>query len=147
MTSLPAACAHGRRGRGGPDAAARARAAQVNYVGKAANLYTDAGYELSGAAYVINKHLGATWLWDRVRVSGGAYGGFCDFDPHSGMFSFLSYRDPNLAKTARGPARPTAANNQALSGPPFHSSLFQSSVVATEQGQFERLVMLRLSLL
>jgi len=63
------------------------------------------------------------------------------------MFSFLSYRDPNLAKTARGPARLTAANNQALSGPPFHSSLFQSSVVATEQGQFERLVMLRLSLL
>ena len=74
---------------------------QVNYVGKAANLYEDAGYELSGAAYVINKHLGATWLWDRVRVSGGAYGGFCDFDPHSGMFSFLSYRDPNLLKTAR----------------------------------------------
>ena len=70
-------------------------------MGKAANLYEDAGYELSGAAYVINKHLGATWLWDRVRVSGGAYGGFCDFDPHSGMFSFLSYRDPNLLKTAR----------------------------------------------
>ena len=80
---------------------ARCLAAQVNYVGKAANLYEDAGYELSGAAYVINKHLGATWLWDRVRVSGGAYGGFCDFDPHSGMFSFLSYRDPNLLKTAR----------------------------------------------
>jgi len=65
---------------------------------------TNATTSRSGAAYVINKHLGATWLWDRVRVSGGAYGGFCDFDPHSGMFSFLSYRDPNLPKTAR-PAR------------------------------------------
>eukprot|EP00898_Chlorokybus_atmophyticus_P006310 jgi/Chlat1/6680/Chrsp49S00479 len=71
---------------------------QVNYVGKAANLY-NAGYELDGSAYVISKHVGATWLWDRVRVSGGAYGGFCDFDSNSGVFSYLSYRDPNLLKT------------------------------------------------
>jgi len=34
-----------------------------------------------------------------VRVSGGAYGGFSDFDSHSGMFTYLSYRDPNLVKT------------------------------------------------
>jgi hypothetical protein len=40
---------------------------QVNYVGKAANLYQDAGYQLSGAAYVIEKHLGTSWLWDKVR--------------------------------------------------------------------------------
>jgi Zn-dependent M16 (insulinase) family peptidase len=71
---------------------------QVNYVGKGANLYA-AGYDLHGSAYVINKLLGTTWLWDRVRVSGGAYGGFSDFDSHSGMFSYLSYRDPNLMKT------------------------------------------------
>lgn len=71
---------------------------QVNYVGKAGNIY-DTGYKLSGSAYVISKHIGNTWLWDRVRVSGGAYGGFCDFDSHSGVFSFLSYRDPNLLKT------------------------------------------------
>jgi len=71
---------------------------QVNYVGKAGNLY-DAGYELDGSAYVISKYIGNTWLWDRVRVSGGAYGGFCDFDSHSGVFSYLSYRDPNLVKT------------------------------------------------
>ena len=72
---------------------------QVNYVGKAGNLFEDAGYKLHGSSYVINKLLGTTWLWDRVRVSGGAYGGFCDFDNHSGMFSYLSYRDPNLLKT------------------------------------------------
>ncbi|KAG0492576.1 hypothetical protein HPP92_005974 [Vanilla planifolia] len=71
---------------------------QVNYVGKAGNVY-EAGYELHGSAYVISKHIGNTWLWDRVRVSGGAYGGFCDFDTHSGVFSYLSYRDPNLLKT------------------------------------------------
>uniref|UniRef100_A0ACD5ZJ08 Uncharacterized protein n=1 Tax=Avena sativa TaxID=4498 RepID=A0ACD5ZJ08_AVESA len=71
---------------------------QVNYVGKAGNLY-QGGYQLNGSAYVISKHISNTWLWDRVRVSGGAYGGFCDFDTHSGVFSYLSYRDPNLLKT------------------------------------------------
>lgn len=71
---------------------------QVNYVGKAANIY-ETGYQLDGSAYVISKYISNTWLWDRVRVSGGAYGGFCDFDTHSGVFSFLSYRDPNLLKT------------------------------------------------
>ena len=39
----------------------------VNYVIKAANLYKS-GYELNGSSYVINKLLGTTWLWDRVRV-------------------------------------------------------------------------------
>ncbi|XP_021731733.1 presequence protease 1, chloroplastic/mitochondrial-like [Chenopodium quinoa] len=71
---------------------------QVNYVGKAANVYGD-GYKLNGSAYVISKYISNTWLWDRVRVSGGAYGGFCDFDTHSGVFTYLSYRDPNLLKT------------------------------------------------
>lgn len=56
---------------------------QVNYVGKAANIY-ETGYQLNGSAYVISKFISNTWLWDRVRVSGGAYGGFCDFDTHSG---------------------------------------------------------------
>ncbi|CAI7884568.1 unnamed protein product, partial [Closterium sp. NIES-54] len=72
---------------------------QVNYVGKAVNLYDAAGYNLSGSAYVASKLVGMSWLWDRVRVSGGAYGGFCDFDSHSGVFTFLSYRDPNLLST------------------------------------------------
>lgn len=72
---------------------------QVNYVGKGGNLYSDAGYKLNGSAYVIEKYLGNTWLWDRVRVVGGAYGGFCSFDPQSGNFTFLSYRDPNLTET------------------------------------------------
>lgn len=64
---------------------------------KAANLFLDAGYELSGSAYVVEKYLGNTWLWDRVRVVGGAYGGFCSFDSHSGMFTYMSYRYGNTA--------------------------------------------------
>ena len=34
-------------------------------------------------------------------MRGGAYGGFCTFDTRSGVFSFLSYRDPNLLNTLR----------------------------------------------
>ncbi|XP_017229368.1 presequence protease 1, chloroplastic/mitochondrial isoform X2 [Daucus carota subsp. sativus] len=71
---------------------------QVNYVGKAVNLY-ETGYEFNGSAHVISKHISNTWLWDRVRVSGGAYEGYCDFDDHSGVFSFMSHCDPNLLKT------------------------------------------------
>ena len=39
------------------------------------------------------------FLSTQVRVIGGAYGGFCRFSPNTGTFSFLSYRDPNLAGT------------------------------------------------
>jgi len=72
---------------------------QVNYVGKAANLYKDGGYKLHGSAVVTSRLLGTTWLWDKVRVVGGAYGGFCSFDVRSGDFKYLSYRDPNLQQT------------------------------------------------
>lgn len=74
--------------------------AQVNYVGKAANLYA-LGYELHGSSAVITNYLRTTWLWERVRVHGGAYGGFCAFDHRSGMFAYLSYRDPNLLATIK----------------------------------------------
>lgn len=72
--------------------------AKVNYVGKGANLF-DLGYSPDGSAAVINNYLRTTWLWEKVRVQGGAYGGFCVFDHRSGSYTFLSYRDPNLAET------------------------------------------------
>lgn len=72
--------------------------AKVNYVGKGADLYR-LGYRPSGASLVVAKLLSTTWLWDKVRVQGGAYGGYCSFDRYSGGFTFLSYRDPNLVET------------------------------------------------
>jgi Zn-dependent M16 (insulinase) family peptidase len=48
---------------------------------------------------VVLRFLNTTYLWDKVRVQGGAYGGSSRFDLSSGNFSFLSYRDPNLLKT------------------------------------------------
>jgi hypothetical protein len=70
----------------------------VNYVGKAANLYK-LGYKFHGSALVIGNFLRTTWLWERVRVQGGAYGSACSFNRHSGVLAFTSYRDPNLLKT------------------------------------------------
>jgi len=71
---------------------------QVNFVGKGANIYQQ-GYTLHGSAQVIVPYLQNTWLWDKVRVKGGAYGGYCTFDQQSGVLTFLSYRDPNLNQT------------------------------------------------
>jgi len=72
--------------------------AQVNFVGKGADLFK-LGYQLNGSVQVILNFLRTTWLWERVRVQGGAYGGFASFDIRSGVFTYLSYRDPNLLKT------------------------------------------------
>lgn len=71
---------------------------QVSYVGKSGLLY-DTGEESNGSAQVVSKFLKTGYLWDHVRVMGGAYGGFCTYSPFSGFFSYLSYRDPNLSKT------------------------------------------------
>ncbi len=72
--------------------------AQVNYVGKAANLY-ELGYQFDGSAEVITGYLRMAYLWEKIRVLGGAYGAYAVFDDRSGVLTFLSYRDPNVAAT------------------------------------------------
>ena len=51
---------------------------------------------MHGSALVITRYLQTAWLWEKIRVQGGAYGGMCTFDQRSGVFAFASYRDPNL---------------------------------------------------
>ncbi|MBK7452687.1 MAG: insulinase family protein [Anaerolineales bacterium] len=72
--------------------------AQVNYVGKGANLY-ELGYQHDGSVEVILGYLRMTHLWEKIRILGGAYGAFSVFDDRSGVITFISYRDPNLAGT------------------------------------------------
>ncbi len=72
--------------------------AQVNYVGKGANLY-ELGYQYHGSVAVISNFVRTGWLWDKIRMQGGAYGAFCRFSKRSGVLTFLSYRDPNLHNT------------------------------------------------
>ena len=71
---------------------------KVNYVGKSINLF-DSGYEYHGSAHVIVRYLRTTWLWERVRMQGGAYGAMCGFDEMTGIFTMVSYRDPGLSAT------------------------------------------------
>jgi len=72
--------------------------AQVNYVGKGIDL-SGHGYRVQGSTTVISRYLSTTWLWDRIRVQGGAYGAFCSFDPFTSVLSCVSYRDPNLRES------------------------------------------------
>ncbi len=72
--------------------------AQVNYVGKICDLHA-AGYAFHGSSLVATKYLRTTWLWEQVRVLGGAYGGFCSYGRLTGLMGFGSYRDPNIAST------------------------------------------------
>jgi presequence protease len=89
---------HWKRTDDGPRAEGLTIPAKVNYVAKGDSLIR-LGYVPNGATSVIQNYLRATWLWEKVRVQGGAYGGYCSVDPRSGVFAFLSYRDPNLLGT------------------------------------------------
>lgn len=72
--------------------------AQVNFVGLGVDL-SAAGYDFHGSAMVASRHLRMGYLWDRVRVRGGAYGAFCALDRLGGPMTFVSYRDPNTLRT------------------------------------------------
>ena len=67
-------------------------------MGKAANLY-DLGYTYHGSASVILRYMRMGYLWERVRVRGGAYGAFCMLDRMGGTLVCASYRDPNVDDT------------------------------------------------
>ncbi|MFD1943670.1 insulinase family protein [Paradevosia shaoguanensis] len=71
---------------------------QVNYVAKGANLF-DLGYKHNGSIAVVLRHTQTTYLWDKVRVLGGAYGASLGYDFLTGSIAFSSYRDPNLLGT------------------------------------------------
>jgi presequence protease len=52
-----------------------------------------------GLLYLIARHLSTGYLWNKVRVEGGAYGGMASMSVAHPVFSCASYRDPNLAAT------------------------------------------------
>lgn len=72
-------------------------ASQVQYVATAGN-FMDAGYEYTGALHVLKVIFSYEYLWQNVRVKGGAYGCMFGFN-RFGEAYFTSYRDPNLSET------------------------------------------------
>ena len=69
----------------------------VQYVGLGANL-RKLGYDYSGSVQVLQHILEYDYLWNHVRVKGGAYGSKI-LVGMPGDFLFGSYRDPNLEET------------------------------------------------
>ncbi len=74
-----------------------ATASQVQYVATAGN-FAKAGLSYHAALKVLNVMFSYDYLWENVRVKGGAYGCMCTF-AKSGEGYFVSYRDPNLMET------------------------------------------------
>jgi hypothetical protein len=50
---------------------------------------------------VLCRVLSNDYLYKKIRVLGGAYGGMSVYDPLVGHIAFLSYRDPHLLETLR----------------------------------------------
>lgn len=71
---------------------------QVNYVCLGGPLVAPGG-TVKGSDSVVTRFLGNGFLWDQVRVVGGAYGAFASFSEASGRFTYLSYRDPSVLST------------------------------------------------
>lgn len=72
---------------------------KVQYVAKAYN-FIKLGYSYSGSLQVLRAIANYDYLWNQVRVQGGAYGSFSSFQRNGNMF-FTSYRDPNLDRTLK----------------------------------------------
>lgn len=70
---------------------------QVQYVARVGNYFKE-GLEYKGSTAVLKVILGYDYLWNNVRVKGGAYGCMCGFGSTGNVY-FVSYRDPNLAET------------------------------------------------
>jgi len=70
----------------------------VNFVAKTwrCNKFSPADI---GQLSVVSKNLSTDYLWNKVRVEGGAYGGMAMLSSGHPVFSCASYRDPNLAST------------------------------------------------
>lgn len=69
----------------------------IQYVAMAAN-FKQHGFDYAGSLKVLNTIISLNYLWNQVRIKGGAYGGFAGVS-RNGMMTFSSYRDPNLSKT------------------------------------------------
>lgn len=70
---------------------------KVQYVARTGN-FIDGGAKYSGALHILKVILSYDYLWQNIRVKGGAYGCMCNFN-RIGEGYLISYRDPNLEKT------------------------------------------------
>ena len=72
-------------------------AGQIQFVALAGT-FRNKGLEYTGALRVLRVLMGYDYLWNKVRVLGGAYGCMSAFKKNGDSY-FVSYRDPNLKGT------------------------------------------------
>ncbi|QUI22784.1 insulinase family protein [Vallitalea pronyensis] len=70
---------------------------KIQYVAKAGNFINN-GFKYSGTLKVLQTVASLDYLWNNVRVKGGAYGCMNGFSRNGNVY-FTSYRDPNLKET------------------------------------------------
>lgn len=70
---------------------------KVQYVARVGN-FIDHGAKYTGALQILKVILSYDFLWQNLRVKGGAYGCMSNFN-RLGEGYLISYRDPNLKKT------------------------------------------------
>ncbi len=73
---------------------------QVQYVAAAENIIKK-GFEYNANALVVRNILSSDYLWNTIRVLGGAYGCWFSISRNGDAF-FVSYRDPQVSKTLEG---------------------------------------------
>ena len=72
-------------------------ASQVNYVARCGDFYKY-GHKYDSALKVLGNIMSYNYLWDNIRVMGGAYGCMNGYTIN-GVGYMVSYRDPNIAAT------------------------------------------------
>lgn len=72
-------------------------ASKVQYVARTGN-FIDQGAEYTGALQILKVILSYDYLWQNIRVKGGAYGCMSSFN-RIGEGYLVSYRDPHLKRT------------------------------------------------
>ena len=72
-------------------------ASKVQYVARAGN-FIDQGASYTGALQILKVIMSYEYLWQNIRVKGGAYGCMSNFN-RIGEGYFVSYRDPHLKRT------------------------------------------------
>jgi hypothetical protein len=87
-----------RGARNAGDAKAYSTVTQVNFTGMGFKL-SPYGYIPHGSMNVINSYLRMGYLWEKVRLIGGAYGNRNMYDNLSDEYYLCSYRDPNIVST------------------------------------------------
>lgn len=88
-------------------------AGKVQYVARVGNYFKN-NLRYSGVSRVVKTILSYDYLWNEIRVKGGAYGAMCGFSDDGNGY-MVSYRDPNLLET-----------NQVYEGVPEYLANFEA---------------------